>query len=74
VRFNDEDTYPVVSVNRYPTFDALLEAEDPVLIAPELSGPPELVRVLRDIYPPEKEALGVLAIHLGPPEAEQGAS
>jgi ASC-1-like (ASCH) protein len=74
VRFNDERTYPVVSVNRYPTFDALLEAEDPRLIAPELSDPTELLRVLRDIYPPEKETLGVLAIHLAPPEAEQGAT
>ncbi len=25
----------------------------------------QLLRVLREIYPPEKEALGVLAIHLG---------
>jgi ASC-1-like (ASCH) protein len=64
VTFNDQHTYQVTAVNRYPNFDALLEAEDPAHIAPEVSRREELMRVLREIYPIEKEALGVLAIHL----------
>ena len=64
--FNDQHAYHVVKVNRYPGFDALLEGEDPVRIAPEISEQQALLRVLHEIYPPEKEALGVLAIHIAP--------
>lgn len=51
-------------VAEYPTFDALLDAEDAVAIGGEGMSRDELLRACRDIYPPEKEALGVLAIHL----------
>jgi ASC-1-like (ASCH) protein len=64
--FNDQHAYQVIKVNRYPSFDALLEGEDPASIAPEISAPEALLRVMREIYPPEKEALGVLAIHISP--------
>jgi ASC-1-like (ASCH) protein len=64
--FNDKHAYLVTKVNRYPGFDALLDGEDAAKIAPELPRRDDLIRVLRDIYPAEKEALGVLAIHLGP--------
>lgn len=64
--FNDQHAYRVLNVNRYPSFDALLEGEDPASIAPEILEPETLLRVLREIYPPEKEALGVLAIHIVP--------
>jgi ASC-1-like (ASCH) protein len=66
VTFNGQHVYRVVQVARYPDFDALLEGEDPVSIAPEITEPQALLRVLREIYPPEKEALGVLAIHIVP--------
>jgi ASC-1-like (ASCH) protein len=64
--FNEQHAYHVVKVNRYASFDALLEGEDPASIAPEISERETLLRVLREIYPPEKEALGVLAIHIAP--------
>lgn len=66
VTFNGRHVYRVVKVDRYPDFDALLQAEDPASIAPDIAELEELLRVLRDIYPPEKEALGVLAIHIAP--------
>ena len=66
VTFNGEHTYQVAQVARYPSFEALLDGEDPKRIAPELAGREPLMRVLREIYPPEKESLGVLAIHLSP--------
>jgi ASC-1-like (ASCH) protein len=66
VTFNGRHTYRVVRVNRYAGFDALLDGEDPASMAPEIADPEELLRVLREIYPPEKEALGVLAIHIAP--------
>lgn len=66
ITFNGEHTYRVARVNRYPSFDALLKGEDPERIAPEITQPGALMSALRAIYPPEKEALGVLAIHLVP--------
>jgi ASC-1-like (ASCH) protein len=65
-----EHAYGVVEVNRYPSFDALLGGEDLARIAPEHPEPDSLMRVLREIYPPEKEALGVLAIHVKPDDNE----
>ncbi len=70
VTFNGQHTYQVAQINRYPSFEALLDGEEPTRIAPELSGRQSLLRVLREIYPPEKESLGVLAIHLGRPLAK----
>ncbi|UGQ12368.1 ASCH domain-containing protein [Yinghuangia sp. ASG 101] len=51
-------------VAEYPSFDALLDAEDAAAIGGEDMSRDELLRACRDIYPPAKEALGVLAIHL----------
>jgi ASC-1-like (ASCH) protein len=62
VRFNGHHEYGVVRVARYPTFRALVEAEDPRRMYP--TDPDNLLAVLREIYPPDKESLGVLAIHL----------
>jgi ASC-1-like (ASCH) protein len=64
VRFNGEHEYGVARVARYPSFPALVEAEDPRRMYP--TDPANLLAVLREIYPPDKEALGVLAIHLRP--------
>jgi ASC-1-like (ASCH) protein len=62
VRFNGEHEYSVAMVARYPSFPALVEAEDPR--RPYPTDPDNLLAVLREIYPPDKEALGVLAIHV----------
>jgi ASC-1-like (ASCH) protein len=70
VTFNGEHPYQVTRVNRYASFEALLDGDDPSRIAPEVPGREQLLQVLREIYPPEKESLGVLAIHLGPRPAK----
>ncbi|MFF7733495.1 NUDIX domain-containing protein [Streptomyces sp. NPDC007984] len=66
VVFHDRDTgreldVIVQRITLYPSFKDLLRAEDTARINPD--GPPdELLANLRDIYPPAKEALGVLAL------------
>jgi len=67
IRFVSGDDWCLTVVRRvatYNSFEEMLEAEDPVSIAPDISSRDELLRLIRDIYPPEKEALGVLAIHI----------
>jgi hypothetical protein len=43
----------------------MLKNEDPAEIAPDLS-PVELLSTLRSLYPPEKEAIGVIALQIEP--------
>ncbi|MEU6035849.1 ASCH domain-containing protein [Actinomadura sp. NPDC047616] len=53
----------VTRVTEYPSFEAMLDQEDPRSIGGDLGEDrEELLRVIRGIYPPEKERLGVLAI------------
>jgi ASC-1-like (ASCH) protein len=55
----------VVRVTEYLSFEAMLDNEDPRAIGGELGESREqLLEVIRDIYPPEKEKLGVLAIEV----------
>ena len=50
-------------VAEYPSFDAMLDHENPRSIGGDLGEDRgELLAVIRSIYPPEKERLGVLAI------------
>jgi putative hydrolase of the HAD superfamily len=58
-------------IGRYADFEDLLAHEDPAAIAPDLvdSAPAAdprgaLLCALREIYPPEKEALGAIALEL----------
>jgi len=66
------DRYPctVVRVSQYASFEELLAHEDPRAIAPDLP-PEELLRAMRDIYPPDKEALGVVALEIAPAERRE---
>lgn len=48
-------------ITSYPSFEDLLDTEDPARIDPD-GTPGELLSALRSIYPPAKEALGVLAL------------
>ena len=61
---NDQYPYTIIDVRRYPDFDALVAAEDPVTIAPDLRERKALLAACRTIYPPEKEALGVIALEI----------
>jgi ASC-1-like (ASCH) protein len=61
---NDFHRYVISDIRRYLDFDALVAAEDPSAIAPDLPGREALLAACRAIYPPEKEALGVVALEL----------
>ena len=52
-------------VTEYQSFGAMLDHEDARSIGGELGDSrDDLLAVIRDIYPPEKERLGVLAIEV----------
>ncbi len=65
LRLNDQYRYRVRRVAVYHDFGELLQHEDSRTIAPDLS-PEELLVAARAIYPPEKEALGVVALDIEP--------
>jgi HAD superfamily hydrolase (TIGR01549 family) len=65
LRLNDRHLADVRRVAHYPHFEALLAAEAPDAIAPGVP-PDELLATLRDIYPPEKESLGAVALEVAP--------
>lgn len=55
----------VKRVTEYPSFDAMLDHEDACSIGGEPGESRDrLLAVIKDIYPPEKERLGVLAIEI----------
>jgi ASC-1-like (ASCH) protein len=66
IRFTcrDEATLTRVKrVTRYTSFEEMFDHERPEAINPT-AGRDEQLRAIRDIFPPEKEALGVLAIEI----------
>lgn len=67
LRLNDVHVRIIRRIGIYRDFAELLCHEDPASIAPGLASA-ELLAALRAIYPPEKEALGVYALELAPPE------
>jgi ASC-1-like (ASCH) protein len=62
---NDRHPYKIRRVGRYTSFEELLAHEDPKAIAPNLK-PDDLLAALRELYPAEKEALGVIALEISP--------
>ncbi|MET7779744.1 ASCH domain-containing protein [Streptomyces mirabilis] len=54
----------VERVTEYPDFKALLDGEGPANVNPNAVRDEQLSNI-RAIYPPEKEALGALAIQIG---------
>jgi len=63
LRLNDEHPFRIRRIGRYASFEEMVQHEDPRAIAPDTS-PGELLPAMRAIYPPEKEALGVVALEL----------
>ncbi len=53
----------VERVTEYPDFEALLDGEGPANVNPTATREQQLANI-RAIYPPEKEALGALAIEI----------
>ncbi|MFF3728997.1 ASCH domain-containing protein [Streptomyces sp. NPDC002476] len=67
LRFNSGDdtlTTRITALNEYNSFEEMLDAEDNTVIGEPGTTRDELLAACRGIYPPEKEALGVFAIHL----------
>ncbi|MFI2078520.1 ASCH domain-containing protein [Streptomyces triculaminicus] len=61
---DDSLTARITQVKEYDSFEAMLDTEDPAAIGGPDMTHDQLVTAIRDIYPPEKEALGVFALHL----------
>jgi ASC-1-like (ASCH) protein len=70
VRLNGQHLFTIVRVGRYASFEEMLEHEAAAAIAPGLSDA-ELLAGCREIYPPDKEALGVVTLEIRPAEAEE---
>ena len=65
LKLNDRHLATVQRIGRYASFEELLDQEDAAAIAPDLI-PQALLGALRELYPPEKEALGVIALEIIP--------
>jgi ASC-1-like (ASCH) protein len=61
---NEQYRYVIAAIRRYPNLEAMVAAEDPQTIAPDLADRETLLAACRVIYPPEKEALGVVALEI----------
>ncbi|HSG17428.1 MAG TPA: ASCH domain-containing protein [Anaerolineae bacterium] len=62
---NEQHHYVIRRIGRYVDFEALLAGEDPAAIAPDTPAE-DLLERMRAIYPPEKEALGAIALEIQP--------
>lgn len=62
---NEQHPFVIRRIGRYASFEELLTHEDPASIAPDIP-PAQLLKRLREIYPPEKEALGIVALEIEP--------
>lgn len=66
---NGEQRVRIREIREYPSFAEMVGKEDVNLIGPDLSKE-EILRVLRSIYPPLKEKLGVFVIEIELPSAK----
>jgi ASC-1-like (ASCH) protein/ribosomal protein S18 acetylase RimI-like enzyme len=69
IRFVSHDSTLDVRVNvvrRYASIEALLEVEPWEKIAPDLSSKEAVRSLLKQIYPPEKESLGMVVLEIVP--------
>jgi ASC-1-like (ASCH) protein len=60
---NKEHVYRIRRIGRYESIPDLLAHEDPAAIAPDVP-PSELTERIGAIYPPEKVALGLVALEI----------
>lgn len=72
LKLNDQHLITIRRIGRYADFEEMLAHEDPVAIAPDLPAD-ELLGAIREIYPPEKEALGAIALELESPSETEPA-
>ena len=62
---NDQHPFVIRRIGHYASFEELLAHEDTASIAPDVP-PVQLLERLHEIYPPQKEALGVVALEIEP--------
>ncbi len=62
---NDQHPFVIRRIGHYASFEELLAHEDAASIAPDVP-PAQLLEMMRAIYPPQKEALGVVALEIEP--------
>lgn len=60
---NEKYKAKIKEIRRYTSFSEMLEKENPDLIAPGMSKE-EILKILKSLYPPFKESLGVYVIEL----------
>ena len=65
LKLNDRHLARIERVGRYSGFEELLARESAAAMAPDLT-PQKLLAALRELYPPEKEALGAVALEITP--------
>lgn len=65
VSHNREVIIRVNDIRRYPSFDSMLANEDASKIVPDRSQA-DVARVLKEIYPADRERLGVLVLDISP--------
>ncbi len=63
LKLNDQHLVTIRRISRYAGFEELVAHEDPSAIAPDLPAG-ELLPALRELYPPEKEVLGAVALEV----------
>lgn len=73
LRLNDRYPFVIKRIGRYASWTELLANEPIEAIAPGLA-PEQLLDALREIYPPDKEALGVVALEIAPVTVEECAA
>jgi ASC-1-like (ASCH) protein len=56
----------VLHIRTYNSHENLLENEDYKKIAPHLQSKDEVLKVLNDIYPPDKVKLGLIVLEIKP--------
>jgi len=65
VNLNNQATIRVKDVRKYSTFEEMLSKEEASRIVPG-SNREEVLRLLKSLYPPYKEQLGVLVLEVEP--------
>lgn len=70
---NEKHPFIIRRIAHYQDFTELLINEDPAAIAPDVPGT-QLLENLRAIYPPEKEAMGTVALEIEPEPLTQDPS
>jgi ASC-1-like (ASCH) protein len=68
---NGQYPYLITAIRRYPDFEALVAAEDAAAIAPDRPEREALLAACRAIYPPDREALGVVALQIAAHEGHE---